>query len=244
MSHVSLINISYTPTSFNDFWNNWFASGGCKIWTCRWCPKITDSEWRSLQVNAVYIFHKQLFVNVAFDYRGSSSNSSSHFSTLLHVLHVHNTAICAKDWVQIMWTFSSLHLKCYCLIALGPKMNFSFCAAVSDFFPNLCGTKIINQHLHLFPFLIQLWFCICWCGEEEESRVLWIATSTSKSKYHVQLICSKSIFLFLLIIWTNLPIHYPASSWWGFSLQVKVGGLIVIDNVLWHGKVCDPMVNQ
>lgn len=172
------------------------------------------------------------------------TNSSSHFSTLLHVLHVHNTAICAKDWVQIMWTFSSLHLKCYCLIALGPKMNFSFCAAVSDFFPNLCGTKIINQHLHLFPFLIQLWFCICWCGEEEESRVLWIATSTSKSKYHVQLICSKSIFLFLLIIWTNLPIHYPASSWWGFSLQVKVGGLIVIDNVLWHGKVCDPMVNQ
>ncbi|KAK7840548.1 putative caffeoyl-coa o-methyltransferase [Quercus suber] len=25
---------------------------------------------------------------------------------------------------------------------------------------------------------------------------------------------------------------------------VKVGGLIVIDNVLWHGKVCDPMVND
>lgn len=25
---------------------------------------------------------------------------------------------------------------------------------------------------------------------------------------------------------------------------VKAGGLIVIDNVLWHGKVCDPMVND
>lgn len=25
---------------------------------------------------------------------------------------------------------------------------------------------------------------------------------------------------------------------------MKVGGLIVIDNVLWHGKVCDPMVND
>lgn len=122
------------------------------------------------------------------------TNSSSHFSTLLHVLHVHNTAICAKDWVQIMWTFSSLHLKCYCLIALGPKMNFSFCAEVSDFFPNLCGTKIINQHLHLFPFLIQLWFCICWCGEEEESRVLWIATSTSKSSVLNPFSCSFWLF--------------------------------------------------
>lgn len=26
-------------------------------------------------------------------------------------------------------------------------------------------------------------------------------------------------------------------------LQVRVGGLIVIDNVLWHGKVADPLVN-
>lgn len=24
---------------------------------------------------------------------------------------------------------------------------------------------------------------------------------------------------------------------------VRVGGVIVIDNVLWHGKVADPMVN-
>jgi hypothetical protein len=29
-----------------------------------------------------------------------------------------------------------------------------------------------------------------------------------------------------------------------FLLQVRVGGLIVIDNVLWHGKVADTMVNQ
>jgi len=27
-------------------------------------------------------------------------------------------------------------------------------------------------------------------------------------------------------------------------LQVRVGGLIVIDNVLWHGKVADPLVNN
>lgn len=27
-------------------------------------------------------------------------------------------------------------------------------------------------------------------------------------------------------------------------LQVRVGGLIVIDNVLWHGKVADPLVNK
>lgn len=26
--------------------------------------------------------------------------------------------------------------------------------------------------------------------------------------------------------------------------QVRVGGLIVFDNVLWHGKVADPEVNQ
>lgn len=219
MYPMFLINISYTPASFNDFWNNWFASGGCKIWTCRWCPKITDSEWRSLQVNVVavhnYTFFTNSFLLMFILILGFlvQTNSSSHFSTLLHVLHVHNTAICAKDWVQIMWTFSSLHLKCYYLIALRPKMNFSSCAEVSDFFPNLWGTKIINQHSHLFPFFNQLWFCVCWCGEEEESRVLWIATSTCTSKYHVQLICSKSIFLFLLIIWTNLPIHYPASSW-------------------------------
>ncbi|KAH1148766.1 hypothetical protein GLYMA_15G250900v4 [Glycine max] len=25
---------------------------------------------------------------------------------------------------------------------------------------------------------------------------------------------------------------------------VRVGGLIVIDNVLWHGKVADPLVND
>lgn len=29
-----------------------------------------------------------------------------------------------------------------------------------------------------------------------------------------------------------------------FLLQVRVGGLIVIDNVLWHGKVADPLVNN
>lgn len=29
-----------------------------------------------------------------------------------------------------------------------------------------------------------------------------------------------------------------------FLLQVRVGGLVVIDNVLWHGKVADPLVND
>lgn len=29
-----------------------------------------------------------------------------------------------------------------------------------------------------------------------------------------------------------------------FFMQVRVGGVIVIDNVLWHGKVADPLVSK
>lgn len=29
-----------------------------------------------------------------------------------------------------------------------------------------------------------------------------------------------------------------------FLIQVRVEGVIVIDNVLWHGKVADPMVSN
>jgi len=35
--------------------------------------------------------------------------------------------------------------------------------------------------------------------------------------------------------------YYDAMN--NLLLQVRVGGLIVIDNVLWHGKVADPLVN-
>lgn len=27
-------------------------------------------------------------------------------------------------------------------------------------------------------------------------------------------------------------------------LQVRVGGIIIIDNVLWHGKVANPLVSE
>lgn len=48
-----------------------------------------------------------------------------------------------------------------------------------------------------------------------------------------------------------IPFSPPAylffcSSYIAFYLlfQVRIGGLIVFDNVLWHGKVADPEVNQ
>jgi predicted O-methyltransferase YrrM len=38
--------------------------------------------------------------------------------------------------------------------------------------------------------------------------------------------------------------NYYIGSLNNSPLQVRVGGLIVIDNVLWHGKVADPLVNK
>jgi predicted O-methyltransferase YrrM len=40
------------------------------------------------------------------------------------------------------------------------------------------------------------------------------------------------------------PTNYYIGSLNNSPLQVRVGGLIVIDNVLWHGKVADPLVNK
>lgn len=91
-----------------------------------------------------------------------------------------------------------------------------------------------NPHI---SSLKQLWFCICWCREEDESRIFWTATAAgnnTKLEYRTSEHFVKS-FLELLCL---DKLGYSLSF-----LQVRVGGVIVIDNVLWHGKVADPLVN-
>lgn len=52
---------------------------------------------------------------------------------------------------------------------------------------------------------------------------------------------NRSIILKLTIWFSVNCSRYIVSN---FLMQVRVGGLIVIDNVLWHGKVADPLVNK
>ncbi|KAG6466452.1 hypothetical protein ZIOFF_075747 [Zingiber officinale] len=50
---------------------------------------------------------------------------------------------------------------------------------------------------------------------------------------------------FELLLRLVMPLLIAGNDRGGFSsLQVRVGGLIIIDNVLWHGKVADPQVND
>lgn len=132
--------------------------------------------------------------------------------------------------------------QCFChvpFLSCGPwSMIFSF----NQFF----YTRVhkITWLTFLCSFFLQLWFCICWCWEENESGVFWIAITTGK--VHV-------------MIKAEFPLSIPRISWFFLAnfllkvsavvcknsvfLQVRVDGVIVVDNVLWHGKVADPLVN-
>lgn len=55
---------------------------------------------------------------------------------------------------------------------------------------------------------------------------------------------TRLILRFFLNFLVGFPVNCYNDALNNLLLQVRVGGLIVIDNVLWHGKVADPLVTK